>query len=80
VLADRSLTIPQRRTILSAWASDACAVLSRPVLRLPEFATKPVTFDEIMDTLRELDRVASPEIMKPKLLHGAEPSAITGHG
>ncbi len=56
VLADPSLSNDERRAILSAWASDACAVPSQPVLRLPAFATRPVTFDEIMDALRDLDR------------------------
>ena len=58
VLADAGLTIPERRAILSAWASDACAVASAPPLRRAPFATtRPVTFDEIMDALRELDRI-----------------------
>lgn len=57
VLADSSLTGEQRRAILSAWASDACAVPSNPILRRPPFAPSPVAFDEIMDALRDLDRI-----------------------
>lgn len=58
VLTDPVLTNEQRRAVLSAWASDACAVTSCPALRRPAFAVEPVTFDEIMDAMRELDRVA----------------------
>ena len=60
VLADASLTVAERRAILSAWASDACAVVSTPLLRRALFATRPVTFDEIMDALVDLDRVERP--------------------
>jgi hypothetical protein len=56
VLKDPSLSLAERRAILSAWASDACAVESAPALRQPPFATRPVTFDEIMDALVKLDR------------------------
>ena len=66
VLADPSLTDGQRRAILSAWASDACAVPSNPALRRPAFATRPVTFDEIMDALRTLDRVVRLETARRK--------------
>jgi hypothetical protein len=57
VVADHLLTVEERRAILSSWASDACAVESNPALRRPPHATGPVTFDEIMDALVELDRV-----------------------
>lgn len=56
VLRDPSLSLTERRAILSAWASDACAVESAPALRQPPFAKRPVTFDEIMDALIQLDR------------------------
>jgi hypothetical protein len=56
VLKDASLDLAERRAILSAWASDACAVESSPTLRQPSFADRPVTFNEIMDALIELDR------------------------
>jgi hypothetical protein len=59
VLMDAALTHSQRRAILSAWASDACAVESAPALRHAPFASRPVTFDEIMDALLSLDRLAS---------------------
>ena len=55
VLADPSLTLSERRAILSSWASDACAVESVPALRRAPFAVRPVTFDEVMDALVHLD-------------------------
>ena len=51
VVADDLLTIEERRAILSSWASDACAVTSKPPLRLLLFAHAPVRSDEIMDAL-----------------------------
>jgi hypothetical protein len=57
VVADDLLTVEERRAILSSWASDACAVDSNPLLRQPPFAQAPVTFDEIMDALQQLDRI-----------------------
>ena len=58
VVADTELTLDERRAILSSWASDACAVESAPALRKPPLARAPVTYDEIMDALMELDRQA----------------------
>ena len=62
VVADDLLTIGERRAILSSWASDACAVESSPMLRHPPLAQAPVTFDEIMDALFELDRMGTPHV------------------
>jgi hypothetical protein len=55
VLNDPDLTREEKRAILSAWASDACAVESMPALRQSPGAKAPVTFDEIVDALRSLD-------------------------
>jgi hypothetical protein len=60
VLKEASLDLAERRAILSAWASDACAVESSPTLRHPAFAKRPVSFDEIMAALAELDRREQP--------------------
>lgn len=57
VLADTALTTAERRAILSSWASDACAVASAPPLRRAPFSTATVTFEEIMDTLLQIDRM-----------------------
>jgi hypothetical protein len=56
VLANAGLTASEQRAILSSWASDACAVESLPALRHAPFASRPVTFGEIMDALAQLDR------------------------
>jgi hypothetical protein len=67
VLKDPSLSLTERRAILSAWASDACAVESAPALRQPPFAKRPVTFDEIMDALVQLDRRKMPKPRHPSV-------------
>jgi hypothetical protein len=56
VLRDHRLSRAERRAILSSWASDACAVESCPTLRTAPYGRQPVTFDSIIDALRELDR------------------------
>jgi hypothetical protein len=60
VVADDLLTVDERRAILASWASDACAVESNPALRQPPHSSAPVTFDEIMDALTQLDRSKRP--------------------
>jgi hypothetical protein len=62
VLGDALLTLAEQRAILSAWASDACAVESAPPLRHAPFAPQPVTFDEVMDALVALDRRRAPAL------------------
>jgi hypothetical protein len=57
VAGDHLLTIDERRAILASWASDTCAVESNPALRQPPEASVPVTFDEIMNALVQLDRM-----------------------
>jgi hypothetical protein len=63
VVNDRDLTLSEKRAILASWASDACAVEASPMLRRTPGST-PVSFDEIMDALRTLDRQAA-ERRKP---------------
>ncbi|WP_244620218.1 hypothetical protein [Mesorhizobium sp. NFR06] len=55
MLTDTTLDAQEKRAILSSWASDACAVESVPALRMPPGACEPVSFDAIMETLRQLD-------------------------
>jgi hypothetical protein len=57
VVEDHDLTLSEKRAILAAWASDACAVEANPVLRSAERST--AQFDDIMDALRELDRLGA---------------------
>jgi hypothetical protein len=55
VLADPSLSVSEKRAILASWASDASAITSCPALRAPEGLKAPVTIDEILEALCELD-------------------------
>jgi hypothetical protein len=55
VVADPDLTLREKRAILAAWASDACAVEAVPGLRQPP-GGPTVSFDDIMNALRTLDR------------------------
>ena len=55
VVNDPDLTLNEKRAILAAWASDACAIEAAPELRsAPRGNT--VRFDDIMDALRTLDK------------------------
>jgi hypothetical protein len=55
ILADPSLSISEKRVILASWASDASAIASCPSLRAPVELKAPVTIDEILEALCELD-------------------------
>src|ERR1700747_2869812 len=58
VLADPDLTVNEKRAILASWASDACAVEAAPALRCAPGGGEPVSVDEILEALRDLDRQA----------------------
>lgn len=58
VLRDTSLSLAEKRAILSSWASDLCAIESMPAFRQPPGARKPISFDDIMDALHLLDSEA----------------------
>ncbi len=55
VVAHPSLTMSEKRAILASWASDASAIRSCPALRAPAGLRAPITIDEILEALRELD-------------------------
>ena len=55
VLEDPDLSRQEKRAILSAWASDACAVRCLPGMRQLPDGKGRVTFDEIIDALKSLD-------------------------
>jgi len=59
VVEDADLTLNEKRAILASWASDACATTAAPALRPQLPGGKLVTFDDIMDALRELDEQAA---------------------
>ena len=56
VVNDADLTPNEKRAILASWASDACAIEAAPALRqvLPDGTL--VSYDEVMDALRALDK------------------------
>jgi hypothetical protein len=60
VLADEELTVAEKRSILASWASDAAAVTSRPLLRAIPGRRKPVSIDDILEALSELDNGPRP--------------------
>ncbi len=60
VVDDPALTLQQKRSILSQWASDACAVESEPTLRLAPGGMRPVTVGDIFAALAALDMPTPP--------------------
>ena len=65
IIDDPHLGLSEKRAILSSWASDACAVESGPAFRQIPGTPAPVSFDDIMDTLRRLDDPAPPPARAP---------------
>jgi hypothetical protein len=61
VVAHSSLSISEKRAILASWASDASAIASCPALRAPAGLKAPVTIDEILEALCELDGGPRPQ-------------------
>ena len=59
VVADADLTLNEKRAILASWASDACAVEAAPALRCAPGSERPVSVDEILEALRDLDEVSA---------------------
>lgn len=55
VLQDDRLSPVQKRKLLSAWISDACAVDSRPGFRWLPGTPGPILVDHVLKTLRGLD-------------------------
>jgi hypothetical protein len=55
VVRHPGLTKGEKRAILASWASDASAIASCPSLRAPAGLKKPVTIDEILEALCDLD-------------------------
>jgi len=65
VVADPDLTVNEKRAILASWASDACAVEAAPALRCAPGGRRPVSVDEILEALRDLDRQARSSSTEP---------------
>jgi hypothetical protein len=72
VVSHPSLTTAEKRAILASWASDASAIASCPALRAPSGLKRPVTVDEILDALCELDGGPRPPGGKPYRLRSTE--------
>jgi hypothetical protein len=70
VVNNSSLTAQEKRAILAAWASDACAVEASPELRQLAPA-EPVQFDDIMDALKCLDGEAAAQPNYAKFINRA---------
>lgn len=62
VVGDPDLTVNEKRAILAAWASDACAVEAVPALRRPPGGQRLVAVDEILDALRALDKLVQSDM------------------
>ena len=73
VVSHPTLTSAEKRAILASWASDACAIASCPALRAPDGLKAPVTIDEILDALCELDG-------KPRNSAGRQTLSVAVHG
>ena len=73
VVRHPTLTLAEKRAILASWASDASAIASCPALRAPDGLKAPVTIDEILDALCELDgKPRNPPGGKPFRLRSTE--------
>jgi len=73
VVSHAGLTRSEKRAILASWASDASAITSCPSLRSPAGLKKPVSIDEILEALCELDGgPRNPPGGKPCRLRSAE--------
>ncbi len=79
VVRDRDLTLNEKRALLAAWASDACAIEAAPELRI-NGAGNVVRYDDIMDALRRLDREAAKAHVHVETLWRARRRPRTGGG
>jgi hypothetical protein len=56
VLKDPDLDLPEKRAVLSSWASDASAVTDEPTLRWLLGTPEPVPLADVREALARLDR------------------------
>jgi hypothetical protein len=66
VLKDPHLTTPQKREILSSWASDASAVQEEPSMRWLLGTPEPVPLDDVREALARLDRFSDSGGSRPR--------------
>ncbi len=62
VIRDDRLDPTQKRAILSAWASDASAVESRPQFRWLSGTPGPIQVDHVLAALRTLDEMTGTQV------------------
>ena len=66
VVADKTISIGEKRAILASWASDAASVASNPALRELPGSHRRVTIDEVLEALSALgNRPKGPPGGKP---------------
>ncbi|MBV9627644.1 MAG: hypothetical protein JO230_06055 [Xanthobacteraceae bacterium] len=70
VVNDPEMTVQEKRAILAAWASDACAVESTSELTQLTSAEQ-VRFDDVMDALKYLDGEAAAQPNYRKFINRA---------
>ena len=71
VVRDPTLTIAEKRAVLSSWASDACAIESMPALRQMPGSNYVVRFDDVIDALQALDENAANQGIRK--IEGSQP-------
>lgn len=59
VLSSSALQASEKRALLAAWASDACALEGRPAWRQLPGSGAAVTVDDVLDALQALDRITT---------------------
>jgi len=69
VLSDPRLDKARKRILLASWASDACAVESRPGFRWLPGTPGPVALERIMAAIRTLDEEPPGEADASSVLH-----------
>lgn len=68
VVVHPGLSAQRKRELLSAWASDAHTVPSRPTFRWAPGTPGPVAVSHILSALRELDREQATEMPMPAFM------------
>jgi hypothetical protein len=69
VVADQTISLGEKRSILASWASDAAAVASNPALRKLPGSHWLVTIDDVLEALYALDH-------DPKRPPGGKPARM----
>jgi hypothetical protein len=69
ILSDPRLDKARKRILLASWASDACAVESRPSFRWLPGTPGPVALERILAAIRALDEEPPEEAGARSVLH-----------